>query len=255
LTGGTGKWNGGATETRRAAVPSASGQPIVDRHTGDALVSREQTLLIDAIVLAGGRSSRLGGVPKSGLLYRNRALLEHAVASVRTSRRTVVVGDVVVGDADAGRQSRQVLITREDPPFGGPAAGIAAGIALLARTDPTPSDYLIVIACDMPRIAAATAMLLEPLPCPPHIDGIIARDAEGRLQPLAAVYRTTALSDAVERRQRSGDVHGLSVFELIAGLNLAPVTVPRGSTDDIDTWPDAARFGMRIPDSLPTAKE
>ena len=29
---------------------------------------------------------------------------------------------------------------------------------------------------------------------------------------------------------------GLSVFRLIAGLNLIPIAVPQGPTDNIDTW-------------------
>ena len=33
----------------------------------------------DAIILAGGRSSRLGGVPKSGLIYDGATLLERSL--------------------------------------------------------------------------------------------------------------------------------------------------------------------------------
>lgn len=208
---------------------------------------------IDAIVLAGGRSTRLGSVPKSGLVYRRRSLLEHAVAAVRFARRTVVVGDAQALAAQAVT-AQAVLITRENPPFGGPAAGIGAGLSALAASVPVPSDYTIVLACDMPRIEGAAARLLELLPQHVDADGIIARDAH-RLQPLAAVYRTSALVAAVAEARRSGGLDGLSVSQLIAGLDLAPVDVPPGSTEDIDTWADAARFGLRTPDTLSISRE
>jgi len=137
----------------------------------------------------------------------------------------------------------------------GRPAGIAAGVAALAAATPTPSDFIIVLACDMPRIIIAAAKLLEELPQHPNADGIIACDSQRRLQPLAAIYRTSQLSAAVASEQRSGHLHGLSVFGLIAGLDLDQVTVPPGSTDDIDTWNDAAAFGLSAPDTLSATKE
>ena len=46
----------------------------------------------DAIILAGGRSSRLGGVPKSGLIYDGATLLERSLSAAGAAVRTVVVG-------------------------------------------------------------------------------------------------------------------------------------------------------------------
>ena len=80
----------------------------------------------DAIILAGGRSSRLGGVPKSGLIYDGATLLERSLRAAGAARRTVVVGP------DPGGLPGGVLTCREEPPFAGPAAAIAAGLAALA---------------------------------------------------------------------------------------------------------------------------
>ena len=207
-------------------------------------------MLLDAIVLAGGRSSRLGSVPKGGLVYEQQTLVRRTVAAVSTARRTVVVGEVAGAPTPDG-----VLVTREDPPFGGPVAGIAAGLTTLAQAARVPSDHTVVLACDMPHVARATAALLEALPQHHDADGVIAVDHEGRLQPLAAVYRTAALTDAIERARQAGRLHGLPVFRLIAGMNLTPVAVPRGSTDDIDTWEDAAAFGIGAPSTRATEGE
>jgi molybdopterin-guanine dinucleotide biosynthesis protein A len=210
----------------------------------------DQRVLIDGIVLAGGRSSRLGSVPKSGLVYANQTLLQRSLTAAAPLRRTVVVGGVTAKELPAG-----VLLTRENPPFGGPAAGIAAGVATLTAADPEPSDFVLVLACDMPRIGAATTALLGRLANVSDTaggnagtDGLVSLDQNERVQPLAAVYRTETLTHVLAVRERRGALTGLSVFQLISGMHLAPVPVPPGSTDDVDTWEDAARFGIPAPD-------
>lgn len=194
---------------------------------------------MDALVLAGGRSSRLGSVPKAGLVYQEQSLLERTVVAVSDARAVVVVGPELPA-ALAGR----VQLAREDPPFGGPAAGIGAGLTALAGRIPA-SDYTAVLACDMPNIATALRHLVAALDDPAPTDGVIATDGRGRLQPLAAVYRTARLQAALEPFRRSGALDGLSAFQLVSGLRLTPVAVPAGATDDIDTWADANAFGIR----------
>ncbi|MCB1273579.1 MAG: NTP transferase domain-containing protein, partial [Leucobacter sp.] len=68
----------------------------------------------DAIVLAGGRGSRLGAVDKAALELRERRLVDRAVAACRAAgaARVIVVGPPHSGaDAD--------VVVREDPPFSG----------------------------------------------------------------------------------------------------------------------------------------
>jgi len=206
-------------------------------------------VFVDAIVLAGGRSSRLGSTPKATLIYERHTLLERTVTAVSSLRRTVIVGG-----ADVLTCLGQVLLTREDPPYGGPAAGIAAGVVALAAADSHPSDYIIVLACDMPLVATATEKLIDLLPQYADSDGLIASDGQ-RLQPLVAAYKTTKLTSALATQRRSGGLDGLSVARLIATLNLTPVIAPDGSTDDVDTWVDAAHFGIVAPAAQSTTRE
>lgn len=198
-------------------------------------------MLIDAIVLAGGRSTRLGEVPKAALAYRQQSLLEHAVDAVRFARTVVVVGDA------AGIRVPGVLTVREEPAFGGPAAAVAAGIHRLAEGQ-SPSEFAFVLACDMPAVSAATAALREALNSANMLDGLIAIDGDGHPQPLAAVYRTASIASAIAAH--GGQLDGLSMFRLIAGLELTETAVPAGSTDDVDTWDDAARFGIDRPQTM-----
>lgn len=209
-------------------------------------------MLVDALILSGGRSSRLNGVPKARLRYRDRTLLEQtltAVSAVATAHPVALRRIVVVGEVTGSSLPPDVLVTREEPPYSGPAAGIAAGLTALESADPIPSDYTLVLACDMPGIDAAVAPLLGALPAQPG-DGVIAVDGGHRLQPLAAAYRTAQLAAAAESKRASGILDGLSAFRLIAGLALTEVTVPQGATDDVDTWADAERFGVARPPEI-----
>jgi molybdopterin-guanine dinucleotide biosynthesis protein A len=206
-------------------------------------------VLVDALILAGGRSSRLNGVPKARLRYRDRTLLEQTLAAVSTkatAHPVAVRSIVVVGDVADSSLPPDVLVTREEPQYSGPAAGIAAGLTALGPANPIPSDYTLVLACDMPGIDAAVAPLLSALLAQPG-DGVIAVDGRNRLQPLAAAYGTAQLTAAAETNRAAGILEGLSTFQLIAGLALTNVTVPQGATDDVDTWADAERFGVTRP--------
>jgi molybdopterin-guanine dinucleotide biosynthesis protein A len=196
---------------------------------------------MDALVLAGGRSSRLGSVAKAGLIYEAQTLLERTLDAVAAARSIVVVGPDV--PATAGRP---VLHAREDPPFGGPVAAIGAGVDALATGEGAQSEYTAVLACDMPHVATALDQLLAALDAedPGSADGVVATDAGGRLQPLAAVYRTSALRAALDDLKRSGPLDGLSTFQLISRLRLTSVPVSGAGTRDIDTWADADEFGI-----------
>ena len=211
----------------------------------------------DTLILAGGRSSRLGGSPKSELVYDGGTLLERTIHAASGARHIVVVGPVP-GGLPAGVHS-----CREDPPFAGPAAAIAAGLAELdTLRRPRPGEaaasagtapFTLVLACDMPHADVAVPVLHEALVSTGFentgaalrvSDGVMAVSPEGRRQPLAGFYRTAALQAAVDDAAARNQLNHGSVFALLARLDLMAVTVPAGSTDDVDTWDDAAALGV-----------
>ncbi|MGJ8722811.1 MAG: molybdenum cofactor guanylyltransferase [Salinibacterium amurskyense] len=200
-------------------------------------------MLIDAAVLAGGRSSRLGSAAKASLQVDGHTLLDHAIAAALSVARTCTV----VGPIAPGLVGSTVLVTREDPPFSGPAAALAAGVHHLVATVPSESDAILVLACDMPGIAAHVPALAAALSAAPaDVDGVISVDASGHRQPLAALYRSRALVSAISRCA-DDDLIGLSMRKLIEPLTLITVEALLGATDDVDTWEDAARLGAIIP--------
>ena len=211
----------------------------------------------DAIILAGGRSSRLGGVPKARLTYDGATLLARSLRAAGAAGRIVVVGP------DPGDLPDGILNCREEPAFAGPAAAIAAGLSALAadhagRTDAgrnsggrnaadSPAPFTLVLACDMPRSAAAVSTLAGALAAPPSGeagDGVMAVSADGRKQPLAGFYGTAALQRSAADAARGGGLENASVFALLARLDVREVCVPPGSTDDVDTWDDATALGV-----------
>lgn len=187
----------------------------------------------DIIVLAGGGGTRLGGVDKAALEVAGRRLLDRVLDSAAAARRVVVVGPVPVPEP--------VLQTVEDPPGGGPVAGIAAGLTSL-RALPGSVSWTLILAVDQPQAAAAVADLLEAAATAgPNVEMVCPQDSTGHPQWLLAAYRTTALATALER---VGSGHGTSVRRLVSGLTWAAASAAH--VGDIDTWEDHAAWQTRL---------
>lgn len=190
----------------------------------------------DVVVLAGGEGRRLGGVSKADVVVAGRALLDHVLDAAAGARRTVVVGPPEVARPGVAR-------TREEPPSGGPVAGIDAGLRhLSSRTDPTDDDVpVLVLACDVPQAAAAVGDLLTALAADPAADGAHLVDASGHAQ-LVAAYRRGPLTRALAGLAADGGVHGVSVRRLHERLRMVPVADPHARGADADTWDDVRRL-------------
>ncbi|MFP3578829.1 NTP transferase domain-containing protein [Arthrobacter sp. fls2-241-R2A-200] len=191
----------------------------------------------DAVILAGGKATRLGGAPKNELRYDGDTLLTHALRAAEGAGEVVVVGP---GSMEV---PEGILRAREEPVFAGPAAAIAAGLDRLGANGAS-APWTLVLACDMPHAVRGVAPLVQRLQSEPGMDGAMAVAADGRKQPLLGMYSKAALQREVEAARDSGRLTNSSVFGLLARLNLLTVAVPAGSTDDVDTWADAAALGI-----------
>ncbi|MFT4227653.1 molybdenum cofactor guanylyltransferase [Micropruina sp.] len=105
-----------------------------------------------AIILGGGRSARMGR-DKRSLQLDGRSLLARAVDACAARELIIAVTPDLPDDVGADR----VTCTLEDPPFGGPVAGIAAGMAALPPAQ--PGDEVLLLACDLPHVAEIVAVL------------------------------------------------------------------------------------------------
>lgn len=206
----------------------------------------------DAVVLTGGTAARMDGADKAALEVDGATLLERALVATAAADRTVVVGAPVP-------TSRPVLWAREDPPGGGPAAGLLAGLDALRANRPTDrpggtdgvaGGLVVVLAVDMPRVSAATFDRLTAA-LDDAADGALLVDADGRQQLLCAVHRTAALQRA--RPVDPADEHGLPVRRLLAPLRLVEVPALPDEARDVDTWDDVddLRRSSRAPRRRP----
>jgi molybdopterin-guanine dinucleotide biosynthesis protein A len=192
----------------------------------DDAIAPGTPLRLGAVVLAGGTAARMDGVDKASIEIGGVTLLERALAATMSAVEVVVVGSQVP-------TTRAVTWTREEPPGGGPAAGLLAGLDRFLRSP----DLVCVLAVDMPKVDAGTvARLTWAVEADPGVQGACLVDADRRLQPLAAVYRTTALQAA--RPASREDEHGLAVRTLVGRLALAEVPAVGLEGRDIDTWAD-----------------
>ncbi len=205
-------------------------------------------MIVDAVILCGGRGARLGGESKASLTLAGVSLLDRTVAACDGSRRIVIVGEAE--DWASGQRTlsgAKVRVTRETPPFGGPVAALAAGMAALRDA---PPDAVLVLAVDMPHSAALVPVLLGALRERDSADAIMARDAEGVQQPLAAIYRAAALRRALESLAAENPQHAsltdLPMRAVTSRLSVDTVAAPPGSTADVDTPADAAVLGITL---------
>ena len=194
----------------------------------------------DAVVLAGGRARRLDGVEKPLLLHRGSTLLATVLAAVEGAERIVVAGPRSLAPVVGG-----ALLVQEDPPFGGPVAGLAAALPLLGR--PGAPEWVLVLAADLVAPSAAVDRLLEEV-ASADADSLLAVDADGRAQQLLGAHRTRSLVGALERL---GTADGASVRALLDGAPLRLVEVPSESTADVDSPDDARRHGIDVPPPRP----
>jgi molybdopterin-guanine dinucleotide biosynthesis protein A len=174
-----------------------------------------------AIILAGGRGSRLGGVDKAGIELGGRTLLDWSLDAVIDAREVVVVGTPVPTE-------RPVTFVRESPRYGGPVAGMLTGLDALQRVP----AYVGVAAVDMPHLTHGTWRRL--LDAATGADGARLIGPDGHWQ-LALALVTARLQEV--RPDYEGQ-HDHPLKALLDRLDLAAVPAQDREHEDIDTWED-----------------
>lgn len=182
-------------------------------------------------MLTGGTAVRLDGADKASLELAGCTLLETALAALAEVPDVVVVGDELP-------TSRPVTFRREDPPRGGPVAGLLAGLTGFARLP----GAVAVLAVDMPLVRPDTFRRLAA--ARGEADAAVLTSGDGRRQPLCGVYDATALRSAADRAgEPSG--HGLSMTLVLDGLDFVEVPTVGGEDQDVDSWEDLRRLRER----------
>jgi molybdopterin-guanine dinucleotide biosynthesis protein A len=191
--------------------------------------SRESTIgkSASAIILAGGRSSRMGQA-KATLRFGNVTLIERTVSELARAFDDIVVVAAPESEAIEIPALGAATIVRDDEAYQGPAGALARGLRAARH------ELAFACSCDLPMLRSEVASWM--LSLADGYDAVIPR-ADGRLQPLHAVYRRRcaraldamiargehrvgAIADAVNARivseaeYRSADPDALSCFNI-----------------------------------------
>ncbi len=207
-----------------------------------------------AIVLAGGRGSRLGGVDKASLRRDGASLLDRVIAATNASQ-VIVVGAAPAHEYPGeARSPSSALATpsasnpvehsrvrgiADDHPLGGPAAAVAAGLAAL-RGDP-PSVELL--SCDLAEPDQVVRALEQAWLEIGDAAGVVLTSSHGRDNWLTSRLRLDA-ARAELAQARPGD----SLHQHLSRLRLNRVAHPDSLLRDVNTMDDVRELGITRPD-------
>ena len=198
--------------------------------------------MLDAVILAGGRATRLGGADKPGLIVGDQSMLATVVMACQDAGADRII---VVGPEYAPVPARFV---REEPAGAGPFAALRRGLAELSGAgEPDGRDLVAVLAADLPFLRAAHLHTL--LTAAEGRAGAVLIDQEGQPQWLAGCWHRAPLARAV------AGYDGRSLRGLMTPLDPAYVLIDPGPGEpppwlDCDTdadlrqaraWPGAGQ--------------
>jgi molybdenum cofactor guanylyltransferase len=166
------------------------------------------------VVLAGGRSSRMG-TAKAALEWHGSTLLRRTVGIVARAAEGPVV--VVRADGQDLPDLPKGTVVVDDPREGkGPVQGIAAGLAALGGR----ADTAFVCSTDMPFLHPAFVRRVLRVLSEREGTDVALPVARGYRQPLAAAYRVS-LAEAAERLVKEDRLRPAFLFEqcVVASLD------------------------------------
>ncbi|WP_435102893.1 molybdenum cofactor guanylyltransferase MobA [Arhodomonas sp. AD133] len=139
---------------------------------------------VTAVILAGGRATRMGGEDKGLIPLAGRPMIEHVLAAIRPQ-----VGEVLINanrSWSAYEAYGHPVVADDVTDFPGPLAGMAAGLATCA----TP--LALFLPCDGPLVPRDLVGRLYGALTANGAQGAVAHDGE-RLQPVHALLQRELL--------------------------------------------------------------
>lgn len=182
-------------------------------------------------VLAGGTSARMG---------RDKALIERDGETwlgrvVREALAVPALVLVVGRPRPAGFASDGVVFLLDERPGQGPLGGLVTALH-------EAGGDVAAVACDMPLLdRAALCWLLDAAAAHPEAAAVVA-EQEGRVEPLFAVYRQSALPEA-EARLARGERALWRLVEALVSVRLPVPAELAARLANVNEPGDLARLG------------
>ena len=187
-----------------------------------------------AIVLAGGRSSRMGQ-PKALLPFDGTPLIVHIVDFLRHLFEQVIV----VAAPGQPLPAMTVTLLYDDVPYQGPVGGICYGLRA------AQAEAAFVTSCDSAFLNRhLIAHLISQIA---DYDVVVPR-WENRLQPLHAIYKRMVLP-LLEQQLAHGELRPVFLFDRVRTRTIEGEEIRRFDPEG------ASFFNMNTPDDYAAALE
>lgn len=152
-------------------------------------------MIVAAVILAGGRGERLGGVVKANIELGGTPLLERVTTALGPLPQPVLVAHGAIDPGRIGLLDGQVPVPDLATDYGGPLAGLAGALAWHQAKGPG-ADALVSVAVDTPFLPTDfVEQLIETLG---DADAAVAAYG-GQSYPTNAIWRATAVADLPAR--------------------------------------------------------
>ena len=217
------------------------------------------------IILAGGTAKRMGGISKPDVMVGGMTLLARAVDEIRVVAPAARI--VVVAPPEVAIPQGCVRVL-EEPPFGGPVAGVASGFAkMVTLTGYRPGGLVGLLTCDAPLAPRLYPALERAFRDATRESMRVANGTDGEPEQFVGgavpLVSTEAEADGGKPAVFNQYLHGVyvagaldqlfgaqvrdrSVRSLFSQLELATVRDTERTGMDVDTWEDAAAMEQRL---------
>lgn len=186
---------------------------------------------IAAVILAGGRGTRMGGADKGLLEYRQRPLIEWVLEAVRPQVNEVLINANRNLEVYAKYACR--ILPDSLPGYPGPLAGVLTAMGTVN------TEWLLVVPCDTPLLPAD---LVQRLWGAAQADGVpIAIAADTAQMHYAIMLVQTKLADSLRDYLNSGQ---RAVHRWQQTFKPARVVFPGHSLENVNTLADLKSHGQ-----------
>jgi molybdenum cofactor guanylyltransferase len=185
-----------------------------------------------AVVLAGGKSTRMGR-PKSLLLFDGKPLIVHLARALER----MFAETVVVAAPEQELPPLPAILVRDEVPYQGPVGGIYYGLRAAS------GKSCFVTSCD---VAFLNPSLISHLLSQISDYDVVVPHWQERFQPLHAVYRTSVLPLLKEQLDR-GELRPIFLFDKVRTRKIDEEEVKIFDPDGLSF------FNMNTPDDYQQA--
>jgi len=159
---------------------------------------RTDTFPVSAVILAGGRATRMGGEDKGWVALAGRPLIDHVLERLRPQVNEVLIN---ANRSQTRYQALAPVISDDNNDYLGPLAGMQAGLAAAHH------DWVLFVPCDGPALPHDLMNRFRAA-LTPDTELVVAHDGDW-LQPVVALLHKSllpSLTHALAEGERKIDI-------------------------------------------------